>query len=239
LPETPSYEKDYRDKFLIKTVKKQDDSGDINSSYDFIRESEIVIGTYSYDQNDYKEMHISYAWYRAFWTTGFAEETIKKIGMPLGNFTKIFYRSFFTNAGAGEFIVDLNKNISLTFEKFFTDQHTALLFDTEYTSRANLVKLIWMVIFTNLENFENEFIDWVNKNWPQLSKKEIKKDLDKTITAKNFLTKHGFIVKRSFTNDIFQGTKHKDQVEQVLQNYSSSSYPLPIKQLLKSKLSLF
>ena len=243
LPETPSYSKEYRDKYKISTVKKQYGNHNLDTySEQFERESEIVVATYSYDLHDYKVMHISYALYRAFWTGGFLASTIAKINklyqLPLGEFTKIFYRSFFTDRRAGKFIQELNANINQTFDKFFSDTDSMLLFTTDDVKSADIVKLITMSIFLHLEEFEVELASWVQATWPQIFKEEVLKDLAYTITAKNFRTKQGWLFRKYYTNEIFYNIRTVDEVEAVFDTYSSSSIPVPVRNILRAKTVL-
>lgn len=240
LPETPSYDQSYRNRFKIKTIKKYYGNNQLDSySKEFAKESEIVVGTYSYDQEDYKEMHIGYAWYRAFWTLGFLETTIEKIGLPLGSFTKEFYRYFFINQSAGRFIVELNTIINQTFDQFFDDTESMLLFDTGYVKQADIVKLIGMTIFTSLDKFSQELVEWIQVTWPSIDQKDIRADLAQTITAKNFLTTQGWIIKSNYTNEILDELTSSDQMDNLLSTYSSSSIPVPIRRLLRAKKTIF
>jgi radical SAM superfamily enzyme YgiQ (UPF0313 family) len=245
LPETPSFTQEYRQRFEIKTVKKIFGNHNLDSySENFEKESEIVVGTYSYNYEDYKEMHISYAWYRAFWSAGFLTDTIEKIikkyQIPLGDFTKKFYREFLTNPEmSGTFLIALNKNINSTFDRFLNKDESMLLFDTGYVESADLVKLVITTIFTNLDKFENELTSWIHQTWPEVSTKCIYRDLSNTITATNFLSKHGFILKKHFTHEIFYGLTHHSEVDAVLDTYSSSSIPVPIRRFLRAKTVIF
>jgi hypothetical protein len=245
LPETPSYVNEYRQKYSISTVKKIFGNHNLDSySENFEKESEIVVSTYSYDFNDYKEMHTSYAWYRAFWTAGFLNDTIEKIiakyQISLGDFIKRFYREFFTDPdSSGMFLSHLNTTINQTFDRFLNENKFMLLFDTDYVRSTDIVKLITITIFTNLDKFENELANWISKTWPKISIGYIRKDLSNTITKKNFLTKKGFILKKHFTHEIFYGLTDHSQVGDILDTYSSSSIPVPIRRFLRAKTVLF
>jgi len=244
LPETPSFTQEYRQQYKIKTVKKLFGNHNLDSySENFEKESEIVVSTYSYDYRDYQEMQVSYAWYRAFWTAGFLNNTIKKINknyqLSLGDFTKIFYREFFTSSAGGKFLKDLNANINLTFEKFLNESNTMLLFDADYVQSSDLVKLITMTIFTNLDKFQNELAAWIHLTWPKITKNYVYRDLNNTITEKNFLTKKGFIISKHFTHEIFSDVADSSGVNTVLDIYSSSSIPVPIRRFLRAKTVLF
>lgn len=238
LPETPSYDQTYRQKYKIKTVNKQFGNHCPDSySGGFARASEIVVGSYSYDQIDYKEMHFGYAWYRAFWTLGLLSNTIEKINIPLGDFTKEFYRSFFIS-NRSKFLIDLNLNIDQTLEYFFNDTTTMMLFNTEYTNQADPVKLIAMAIFMKLDQFDVDLAEWICSVWPNISMKDIQDDLAKMITSKNFLSKQGLIFKRHNTHDIFRNVTSINQFEDVLSMYSSSSIPVPLRKILRVKTIL-
>jgi putative methyltransferase len=245
LPETPSFAQSYRHQYKIKTVKKIFGNQNLDSySENFEKESEIVVSTYSYSYDDYKEMHISYAWYRTFWTAGVIYDTItriiKKYHICLGDFTKKFYREFFTDPKvSGLFLKNLNNNINQTFDRFLNEDKFMLLVDTEYVESADLVKLMAMTVFTNLDKFENELTEWIHATWPLITTKSIQDDLSNTITKKNFKTKKGYLLKKHFTHEIFADLKDHSGVSSVLDTYSSSSIPVPIKGFLKAQTVLF
>jgi putative methyltransferase len=248
LPETPSYHQTYRDKFKIKTVKKMFGINDVANDYgsNFERESEIVVASYSYNEQDYQQMWVSYAWYRTFWTAGFLADTIEKIkslyGISMGEFTKRFYKDFFINADkSGKFLAELNKNIETTFAKFVdpNDKVSKLLITTEDFKDADPVRLFAFVVFLNLKDFRQELTEWVSSEWPKLSKKDIVFDLDKTITYEKFQTKQGIFPRYYYYNTVFAEETKLDKILEEISKYLSSSVPVPPLKFLRAKPVLF
>lgn len=216
LPETPSYTDAYRQKHNIQTVKKQ-----YNNKQS--RAAEIVVSTYSYSADEFKEMHISYAWYRAFWSAGFLVGIINE---PLGNFTQKFYNNFFRGQQSGTFLNKLANDIDTEFEKFFTDDVTVL---------PDLVNLIASSIFYHLPKFKQELAKWLKENNPQLSNKQIQKELNCIITVDNILSKQGILFKQYYFNEVFTNTP----VELVLNRYANSAILVPPIKFLRSTRTIF
>jgi hypothetical protein len=244
LPETPSYRQEYRDKFKLKTVKKMFGINEQDNEYNgkFERESEIVVSSYSYTEQDYKQMWVSYAWYRTFWTAGFLADTIEKIkvlyGVSLGEFTRRFYNNFFTDAQrSGPFLSDLNNNINSSFDEFVNTDNNAskFLIDAGYIKDADPVKLFAFIVFLNLKEFKDPLVSWINAEWPKLSMIEIAKDIDCTITHENFKTKQGIILRRYYYNEVFADETQLDKIMEMLSVYLSSSIPVPPLKFLRSK----
>lgn len=241
LPETPSYHKDYRKKYKLKTVKKLFGINEATNSYSgaFERESEIVVASYSYTEQEYKQMWISYAWYRTFWTAGFMSDTINKIqqryNISLGEFIKEFYGSFFTDPNmSGKFLTELNQNINEVFDEFIDPEDTIskFLITTEYIKDADPVKLMAFTVFMRLDDFKQEIIDWVTATWPKVTVKEITNDIESTITYRNFLSKKG---SRYYYNEVFAEETELSQVISALSIYLSSSIPVPPLKFLRAK----
>jgi len=244
LPETPSYKQEYRNKYLIETVKKLFGLNDTENSYnnEFERESEIVVSSYSYTKQDYLEMWISYAWYRAFWTAGFLQTTIKQTGLSLGDFTKIFYNSFFTNSSvSGTYISKLNDNINQVFANFIdpNDHKSKFLITTDYIKDSDPVRLITLLIFMRLNEFKQNIANWVHTTWPTISLVDVNRDLDSMITFTNLNTKKGLLIKRYYYHEVFADSKDLDTILQNLSVYLSSSIPVPPLKFLRSKRTLF
>lgn len=218
LPETPSYSTDYRLKYQIKTVGKQ-----YNQSNRFKKPIEIVVSTYSYTLKDYQEMHVSYAWYRAFWTAGFLNNSIK---IPLGDFTRLFYRNFLTTSKSGIFLQKLMLDIDSDFKDFYNLPNVKL---------PNLVKLIASTIYTNLDDFRTELSNWLLEEFPSLSNSDVMKDLDSIITLKNFSTKKGWVFKTHYTNIMVDSTS----MDNVLDRFADPGILVPPIHFLRAKTSLF
>jgi hypothetical protein len=140
---------------------------------------------------------------------------------------------------SNNFLSDLNNNINQTFERFLTEDNFMLLFDTEHVQSADSVKLIISMIFTNLDKFEDSLVNWISQTWPNISVSCVRDDLSNTITKKNFLTKRGIFPRKHFTHEIFHGLKHHSDVDAVLDMYSNSDIPVPIRCFLRAKTVLF
>jgi len=234
LPETPSYTKEYRQKYQLGTVKKLY-GVDATDEYtaEFERESEMVVTTYSYTYEDYKEMQISYGLYRAIWTGGFLDKTLKQLNIPLGEFVKSLYREFFTKT-SNDFIVSLNKTINQTFDDF-KNKSTKLLFTNDYLDNADPIRLIMFTIFLKLDLFKHDLTSWVSNRYNI----DITADINSTITYNNYKTKKGFILKTYYYHDIFEDAGDLNEIVSKLSGYLSSSVPVPPLHFLRAKTTLF
>jgi hypothetical protein len=244
LPETPSYRKEYREKFKIKTVEKLFGMNDTTNKYNggFERESEIVVASYSYSEQEYKQMWISYAWYRTFWTAGFLSDTINKIQsqykISLGDFVKEFYTSFFTDPNnSGKFIEELNQNINLVFDNFIdpSDKISKFLITTDYIKDADPTRLMLFTVFLRIDRFKQELIDWITKTWTNISVEEVTDDINSTITYDNYQTKKGIILRKYYYNEVFADETSLDGIMLILSVYLSSSIPVPPIKFLRAK----
>ncbi len=74
---------------------------------------------------------------------------------------------------------------------------------------------------------------------PQLSIKEIQKDIYRTITNDNFKTKTGIIPKLYYYNDVFVDATEISEIKKTLSVYLSSSLPVPPLRFLRAKTTLF
>ena len=216
LPETPSYTADYRQKYNVQTVKKQYNN---NQS----RAAEIVISTYSYSTEEFKEMHTSYAWYRAFWTAGFLSGIIRE---PLGDFTQKFYNDFFKQQRAGLFLTELAAAIDSMFEQFFINTGAPF---------PDLVKLITSTIYYHLPKFKKELSTWLKETYPMLSIDDIQKELNCIITVDNIASKQGFLFKQYYFNEVFRDTS----IDLVFERYANSAIVVPPIKFLRSTRTIF
>lgn len=236
LPETPSYTKEYRDRFKLKTVKKLYGVHAPDSyTGQFERETEIVVSTYSYTLDDFKEMNISYSWYRAFYNGGFLEDTIakiiKKYNIKFGDFVKEFYKSFFTQSDiCGKFLNNLRQTIDIKFDRFFTDDRFLITFDI-FDLTVELEKYMVLVIYSDLDQFKSQLADWLHNTWPTITLDEIYTDLDHTITY----NKHHLITGDNLYHEVSANILYDDwrfgQFVELFDKYG----PPPLKQLLRTK----
>ena len=242
LPETPSYTKEYREQFKIKTVKKMYGvhAPDSYNTGKFERETEIVVSTYSYTLEDFKEMNISYSWYRAFYNGGFLSDTLENIseiyGLSLGDFIKEFYKSFYTQSSVcGEFLNNLRQYIDSKFERFLNDQNFILLLETKLDKKVELEKFIIATILTDLDAFQKELANWIITTWPKLNTKEISDDINKTVTLKKQHLINDDDVYHQVTANLSLGGYHINDFLSLYDKYG----PPPLKQLLRIKTPKF
>ena len=185
LPETPSYTKEYRERFKLKTVKKMygiHPLDDYNTG-DFERETEIVVSTYSYTLDDYKEMNIGYAWYKAFYNGGFLADTFKQIhetyGLELGDFIKKFYHEFYISNNC---MAIVRSETDAMFNNFFTDDRSTLTLDSELMPAVDIEKYMVIVLFLHLDKFKEELVNWIHTTWTEINPQNIFNDIAQTIT---------------------------------------------------------
>jgi hypothetical protein len=142
---------------------------------------------------------------------------------------------------AGSFLTDLNQNISTVFDSYVEEGNTKsnFLITTDYIPNADPVKLITFTVYMRLSQFDKNLINWIHSEWPQLSIKEIQKDIDRTITNDNFKTKTGIIPKLYYYNDVFVDATEITEIKKTLSVYLSSSLPVPPLRFLRAKTVLF
>lgn len=87
LPETEAFEKGYREKFQIKTAKKQ-----FSKHEEYSIPSEIVVEGATFSRDDYTRMMQIYSAYLLFEQTGIYRETIKSLNIPFSNVLKSFFK---------------------------------------------------------------------------------------------------------------------------------------------------
>jgi len=97
LPETPAYAKDYREKFGIVTVEKNNGWTD----YEMHSHATIVIGAKSFSTDDYLQMLISASLYRLLIQGGFYRNSINYVldqKIPAGQLIRTIVEDFYFDA---------------------------------------------------------------------------------------------------------------------------------------------
>lgn len=190
LPETPSYDYNYRKEMGIVTVNKYNNMQTNNST---LRKSEVVVETFSYSKEDYKEMWIAFTIQRAFWATGILENTLNKIfktsNIGYGDFVKKFYREFLRSEQAGAVLKNYIERVDNRFAEYYDPEsdvsNTALTFPH---TTAPMYSTLVLVFFNELEKCRDNIKNWLLEEFPYLSAKSIDKELDSVITASNIHT---------------------------------------------------
>jgi len=218
LPETPSYDFNYRRKMGMETVNKYNNMQASNST---LRKSEVVVATYSYTKEDYKEMWIAFSIQRAFWATGLLEDTLKiiflteKIGY--GDFIKKFYRTFLRSDSCGTAFKNHLDRIDKRFQMYYDPEsevsNTSLDFPT---ASAPMNSSFMLMLYYNFEDCRDPLLEWLLSNFPYLKRKKVVNDLDKFITHKNKFTKKFNLLRYiSYSNNILSQFR-KDQESDLI-----------------------
>ena len=213
LPETPSYDSDYRKKMSIETVNKYNNLQGSNAT---LRKSEVVVSTFSYSKEDYKEMWVAYSIQRAFWATGLLENTIKKIlktsNIGYGDFVKMVYRDFLRKS-PGEVFSEHMRRIDLRFKQYYDpDSEVSNLSLSFPTASASMNSSFMLTLFYNFNDCRDNLKKWLLFQFPYLTSKEVDKELDLFINIKNIYTKNinGFRFIR-YTNDVIDQFKNDNE----------------------------
>lgn len=209
LPETPSYDHAFRDRMGIKTVEKFNNMQTNNST---LRKSEVVVETFSYTKEDYKEMWMAYAIQRSFWATGLLRKTIKQIlkqsDMGYGDFVKMFYRDFLRgNPGPvfKKYVDQVDKQYADYYDPNSDVSNLSIMFPTANVPMQSSLMLFY---FYNLDNCRDTLVSWLIHNFPYLNEKAINKELDKFITVNNrYTTKFSLTRAISFNNSVIDQFK--------------------------------
>jgi putative methyltransferase len=215
LPETPSYNYEYRKQMGMKTVNKYSNMQSNNST---LRKSEVVVETYSYSKEDYKEMWIAFTIQRGFWATGVLEKTINKIfktsKIGYGDFVKKFYKDFLRSDQCGPSLKNYITRIDNIFAEYYDDNSTVSNTALEYPDTlAPLYSTLVLEFFYNLEDNRDYIRNWLIKEFPYLTAKSIDKEFNKVITVNNIHTSEWKNFRyTSYTNDVVNHLKSKEKV---------------------------
>ncbi len=191
LPETPSYDYGFRKKMGIETVNKHNNMQTNNST---LRKSEVVVQTFSYTKEDYKEMWIAYAVQRGFWATGILEKTLFKIfktsKIGYGEFIKKFYREFLRSDQCGpvlkEFIRKTDERFAQYYDPDSETSNTSMRFPH---TLAPMFSTFMLTLFYEYDGCKDYIKEWLLTQFPYLTESDIDKELRNVITVSNLHTK--------------------------------------------------
>ena len=191
LPETPSYDYGFRKKMGIETVNKHNNMQTNNST---LRKSEVVVQSFSYTKEDYKEMWIAYAIQRGFWATGILEKTLFKIfktsKIGYGEFIKKFYREFLRSDQCGpvlkEFIRKTDERFSQYYDPDSEISNTSMRFPH---TLAPMFSTFMLTLFYEYDGCKDYIKEWLLTQFPYLTESAVDKELRNVITVSNLHTK--------------------------------------------------
>tara|TARA_B110000503_G_scaffold28131_1_gene44933 strand:+ start:13724 stop:15679 length:1956 start_codon:yes stop_codon:yes gene_type:complete len=217
LPETPSYDRAFREKMGIKTVEKYNNMQSNNST---MRKSEIVVESYSYTKEDYKEMWIAYSIQRGFWATGLLRKTIKNIlkqsNIGYGDFVKLFYNEFARgnrSPAMEQHMQQINKQFANYYDPDSEVSNLSIQFPTAV---APLQSSFMLFFFYNIEECRDALVRWLLFKFPYLTKKSINKELDCFISVQNKHTAKFSLTRYvSYTNSIVDRFEHDTDAAMV------------------------
>lgn len=205
LPETPSYGAEYRKRMKMETVNKYNNMQASNST---LRKSEIVVATYSYTKEDYKEMWLAFSVQRGFWASGLLEKTLNKIfktsNIGYGDFVKKFYREFLRGNNAGPAFKKYIKNIDRQFADYYNPDSDVSNLSIKFPHcTAPLSSSFMLTLFYDFEECREYLKVWLLKEFNYLNEKEINKELDKFISMSNkYTSKFSKFRYTSYTNSV-------------------------------------
>jgi len=187
LPETPSYSKEYRQRMKMQTVNKYNNMQTSNST---LRKSEVVVETYSYTKEDYKEMWIAFSIQRGFWTTGLLEKTLKTIfkksNLGYGDFVKKFYREFLKSDSCGPALTNYMAKVDKQFKDYYDPNSEVSNLSIQFPHcTAPLQSSVMLEFFYEFEDCREYIKNWLLKEFDYLSAKSIDREMDKFITVTN------------------------------------------------------
>lgn len=187
LPETPSYNSEFRKRFGMVTVNKYNNMQPSNST---LRKSEVVVETYSYTKEDYKEMWIAFSLQRGFWATGLIENTLSKIfkksNIGYGDFIKKFYREFLRGANSGPYLANFVAKVDERFSQYYDPESDVSNTAIEFPDLTSpLTGAFMFAIFYKFEDWREYFKQWLLKEFPYLTDRGVTRDLNLVITVTN------------------------------------------------------
>jgi hypothetical protein len=191
LPETPSYDYGFRKKMGIETVNKHNNMQTNNST---LRKSEVVVQSFSYTKEDYKEMWIAYTIQRGFWATGILEKTLFKIfktsKIGYGEFIKKFYREFLRSDQCGPVLAEFLRKTDERFSQYYDPDseisNTSMRFPH---TLAPMFSTFMLTLFYEYEGCKDYIKAWLLKEFPYLSESAVDKEIRSVITVSNLHTK--------------------------------------------------
>ena len=191
LPETPSYNKDYRKKMGMQTVNKYNNMQSNNST---LRKSEVVVETFSYSKEDYKEMWVAFGLQRGFWATGFLEKTLntifKKSKIGYGDFIKKFYREFLRSDNCGPALQNYIARTDKRFADYYDPNSEVSNTSIEFPhTKAQYQSAFMLTLFYDGEECVDYIKQWLLKEFPYLDSKAVEKELKLLITVSKLHTK--------------------------------------------------
>lgn len=191
LPETPSYDYGFRKKMGIETVNKHNNMQTNNST---LRKSEVVVQSFSYTKEDYKEMWIAYAIQRGFWATGILEKTLLKIfktsKIGYGEFIKKFYREFLRSDQCGPVLKEFIRKTDERFLQYYDPDseisNTSMRFPH---TLAPMFSTFMLTLFYEYDGCKDYIKEWLLTQFPYLTESAVDKELRNVITVSNLHTK--------------------------------------------------
>ena len=190
LPETPSYDYGFRKKMGIETVNKHNNMQTNNST---LRKSEVVVQSFSYTKEDYKEMWLAYSLQRGFWATGILEKTLSKIfktsNIGYGEFIKKFYREFLRSDRCGTVLTEFIRKTDERFAQYYDPDsdvsNTSMRFPH---TLAPMFSTFMLTLFYEYDGCKDYIKSWLLKEFPYLSESAIDKEMRNVITVSNLHT---------------------------------------------------
>ena len=187
LPETPSYNSEFRKRFGMVTVNKYNNMQPSNST---LRKSEVVVETYSYTKEDYKEMWFAFSLQRGFWATGLMEKTLNKIfkqsNIGYGDFIKKFYREFLRTSKAGPALTNFISKIDHRFAQYYDPDSDISNTAIDFPDLSSPLSGAFMFItYYEFEDWREYFKKWLLNEFPYLTDREVTKEMNLVITVSN------------------------------------------------------
>jgi radical SAM superfamily enzyme YgiQ (UPF0313 family) len=191
LPETPSYDYGFRKKMGIETVNKHNNMQTNNST---LRKSEVVVQSFSYTKEDYKEMWLAYSLQRGFWATGILEKTLDKIfktsNIGYGEFIKKFYREFLRSDQCGPVLTEFIRKTDERFNQYYDPDsdisNTSMRFPH---TLAPMFSTFMLTLFYEYEGCKDYIKAWLLAEFPYLIESAVDKEMRNVITVSNLHTK--------------------------------------------------
>ena len=190
LPETPSYDYGFRKKMGIETVNKHNNMQTNNST---LRKSEVVVQSFSYSKEDYKEMWIAYAIQRGFWATGILEKTLFKIfktsKIGYGEFIKKFYREFLRSDRCGPVLKEFIRKTDARFEQYYDPDSSISNTSMKFPhTLAPMFSTFMLTLFYEYDGCRDYIKVWLLEEFVYLNEYSVDREMQNVITISNLHT---------------------------------------------------
>lgn len=197
LPEAPAYSREYRNKYQLKTLIKT--SGWWTYENETNNLNEIVIESFSYNQDQYLEMLLSSGLYKLFVQGGYLQNFTQWLyrhqQIPLGQLIQSIYQEFLPTTEFLDPVVD-------AWNQQILQDSTAGCFVELQNQNVYLVLYLVAIAFLHHKDFTLKLVEWAKKKY-NCPDQVFDLDLKLAIHQDNFGQKTGGLIRYNYNKKFF------------------------------------